>query len=183
LPRHRQAPLTGKTREKVTDVTEWDAGDDLSEVQNYFQQVPSAMGLLLAGLLLLFLARAGYRTLRFRAYQQRVRQLTANRQAVHVYRNILELLKALGHPIETGETPYEYARRISRQLYDMEHHVDDITEQYMLARYSEVEITPEAIERMEAYRRYIDQRVRYQRGIRQYLYLKYIRTDYMSMSL
>ncbi|MDW7671237.1 MAG: hypothetical protein SCK57_07565 [Bacillota bacterium] len=41
----------------------------------------------------------------------------------------------------------------------------------------------EAIERMEAYRCYNDQCVHYKRGIRQYLYLKYIRTDYMSMSL
>lgn len=122
----------------------------------------------------------------FRAHRRRfshLKSIEANEQVIGFYRHLLKLLKILGYPLERGETPYEYARRISRQLYDMEKAFESITHQYVLAQYSQKSVSQDDVDSIEVYLRYIDRRIRYQVGIPRYLYLKYLRADYYSQEL
>ncbi len=140
------------------------------------------MGLVLSLLAGLFL-RITWVQRRFQGYQQQLAKLTTRGRVIHLYGNVLELLAVLGYPQEGGETPFEFSRRISKQLYDLEHHFENLTEVYVLAQYSQMDTAEEASYEMEEYLKYIDQRNRYKIGVYRYLYTKYLRNDYYSTQI
>ncbi|MEN1758911.1 transglutaminase domain-containing protein [Anoxynatronum sibiricum] len=144
----------------------------------YAQGIPLKMLLLMGAALVVTALRMGQQVMNHRRRRSYLNSKEANERVIGFYRQLLQLLKTLGYPLETGETPYEYARRISRQLYDMDKVFESITHQYVLAQYSQTSVNRDDISSVEAYLRYIDRRIRYRVGILRYVYLKYLRADY-----
>ena len=165
--------------EQVRPATDGDA--DVMEAPWFQQKGPRGILLLLTAGLMLLGVRSGHQALRYINHQKGLQSLSRNQQAVVLYRNILELLEILGYPIEPGETSYEYARRISKELYDMESLFESLTKHYVLAQYSQNCLAGEAVDQMKFYQEYIDQRIRHKLGIRTYVWRKYLRSDYLTL--
>lgn len=163
----KEAPATG------------DDGVEDPEVRSITgQRINRGIKWLFLSVLLVLLMRILWVQRQFVRYHKRLKKLETRQQVKMLYGNILHLLAMLGYPLEGGETPYEYSKRVSKYLYDMEHRFEKLTETYVLAEYSQVDIPADQALMMTEYLQYIDQRNRHKMGILRYMIAKYLRKGY-----
>ncbi len=124
--------------------------------------------------LILFIGRIPYCHFKAKKYFDRIKQLDHSNSVICLYDNILKLIELQGLLYLVGETHYEYANRIKREVYDGEHSLYEITQSFMLAKYSEELVGEEQVDKMLIYLSYIEKKLSIKLGKYRYLFKKYI---------
>ena len=73
------------------------------------------------------------------------RKLSPRQQVQFFYLAMLRRSGERGLPRRAAQTPYEYARTLKSQLLDVDEDVTAMTDEFIEARYSRHEITPEKV--------------------------------------
>jgi len=131
--------------------------------------------LVLASLLFWILLNVGISYFRRRKYGRWFQQLSVNDKSVNLYNDILTMLEQLGYIRYNGETQYEYAHRIAYRIYDYKLNFKDVTEIYLKAKYSNIEISMEEKDILADYCNYIEKKLKIVLGKRKYMYYKYFK--------
>ena len=76
------------------------------------------------------------------------RRMNPRQQVMFFYLALVRRSQDAGLPREPSQTPYEYARRLDRNLPEVTESVDAMTEAFMEARYSRHEIPPSQVSRV-----------------------------------
>ena len=74
-----------------------------------------------------------------------------------------------------GETPYEYSDRIKQYIYDNNNSFGDVTESFVLGKFSRYTNTEEERALLLGFLDFIDNKVRNHLGFWRYYYLKYLK--------
>ncbi|SCX78967.1 DUF4129 domain-containing transglutaminase family protein [Alkaliphilus peptidifermentans] len=117
--------------------------------------------------------RAAYMYFSINKYIEKLKN--KDTKGIYLYKNILELIKVLGYPIGTGETPSEYARRVNVNVYVPKQDLREISNLYLSAKYSNTDLDEIDKQKIMEYFIYIDKKTRYQLGYWRYLYIKYVK--------
>lgn len=125
-------------------------------------------------MLILFIGRILYCHLKAKKYFDRIKQLDYSDAVIGLYDNILKLLELQGLPYLAGETHYEYTNRIKREVYDTKHSLHEITQNFVLAKYSEETISEEQVDKMLIYLSFVEKKLSIKLGKYRYLSKKYL---------
>ncbi|KAB3527695.1 transglutaminase TgpA family protein [Alkaliphilus serpentinus] len=111
---------------------------------------------------------------RIKKYHKDLRKIRGSNTVLYLYQNISQLLDQLGYGILQGETAYEYAHRVNNKIYNYEHDFRKLTDLYVKAKYSQIEMSEEDKELIFDFFQFIERKVRYRKGSFKYVYKKYI---------
>src|SRR5690606_7221469 len=125
-------------------------------------------------LLLWILLKASIAYYSRRRFFRRIEKSSSKYCNIYLYNNILRMLKGIGYARNNGETPYEYAQRISPKIYGHEFDFKEVTELYLKAKYSNMEISREEKDIFISYLNYIENKLKVKLGKPKYIYNKYI---------
>ncbi|MBM7614770.1 transglutaminase TgpA family protein [Alkaliphilus hydrothermalis] len=129
--------------------------------------------LLLIGILL----RATYIHFRNKSYYSKLMKDRSKSSIPSIYKNILDVLEAMGKPIKMGETPYEYTERIISKVYGNEHNLREITNIYIRMQYSREEGQKEEVEQMLNCLWFLERKLRVYWGFWKFSFKKYIKGE------
>lgn len=89
-----------------------------------------------------------------------LRRLSPRQQVQFYYLAMLRRSGEKGHPRQPTQTPYEYARALESQLPEVDQDVDGITSEFIEARYSRHDISPDHVGLVRRYWERIKQALR-----------------------
>ncbi|WP_026477281.1 transglutaminase TgpA family protein [Alkaliphilus transvaalensis] len=126
-------------------------------------------------LILLLILRITYNYFRMKKYLVKIIEDEASISVPSLYQNILDTLAEMGHPIEKGETPYEYSQRIIPNIYDKTYNFRYLTEVFIKVRYGRHQVEKTQVQDLINYLKIIDKKLKVQIGFWKYHYKKYIK--------
>jgi len=147
--------------------------DDTSEANNYIVFFIFIAGLLIVPLRLIYGLAQLYRQDKENKYKAQ------NKYLIYLFKQIVILNDLLGYPQLSGETHFDYSKRIGYKFYDYNQiSFNDITEIFVETKYGFKEIQDEDIKVFEKYRSNLESKLRVHWGLRIYYYRKYISKKY-----
>ncbi|MDQ2085994.1 transglutaminase domain-containing protein [Herbivorax sp. ANBcel31] len=96
-----------------------------------------------------------FNMLRRKIKLRKIYNLNARECILKLFENYLKLLSLQRIPVIDGETPLEYAKRLDAYGYFRPHNFSEITNLFVKARYSQMEITSEEKEQVYKFYRYL----------------------------
>ncbi len=108
----------------------------------------------------------------------RKRKLHPNNSVVLFYHMILKLMHFYNFRIKTGETPFEYAKRVDKWFVSPVHSFSDITKTYVKARYSQMALTEEERDNVIRFYDVMISDLKKYLNTAYFYYLKYVRLKY-----
>ena len=111
----------------------------------------------------------------YRYGEYKARKLNNNARIVYLYNQIVNLIALLGFPQKSGETHYEYAKRVIYKFYDYEKiDIKKITDIFVKSKYSTVISSDEEVAELLEYRTILEKRAKHYLGRRKYYFKKYV---------
>ena len=106
----------------------------------------------------------------------KVNRLPNDEKLIHYYADIISILKTLGYPQESGETHFEYAKRVAHKFSRFqEKGFIEITEIFVENKYGNTPTLDRDILDLEVYRKSLDNNLKNKLGRINYYYQKYIK--------
>lgn len=151
------------------------------DFENPYEEVPTDLTrnvvIIITSILLLIIpVRFLIGFFKYRYNEAKAKKLSNNNRIIYLYKQILLLTKLLHYPQEYGETHYEYANRVAYKFY--EHNkkgIKDITEIFVMSKYSNYISSNEDVLDLENFREILDRRLANHLGHRTYYYRKYVK--------
>lgn len=114
--------------------------------------------------------------LQYKYHEFKAKKLPVNERIIYLYKQIHRIIELLGYPQQSGETHYEYARRISYKFWnDGEKGIQEITEIFVRSKYSNIVATNDDILNLKNYKESLEGRLKEHLGRRGYYYNKYVK--------
>jgi transglutaminase-like putative cysteine protease len=105
-----------------------------------------------------------------------IEALDPQERIIQYYEKIIQLLNILGYPIKSGETHYEYARRISYKFNDLQGTgIFDITDIFVRSKYGMLEPDSRDIRKTRVYMLALEDRAKKHLSPPKYYWLKYVK--------
>ena len=145
----------------------------LSELSNMLKKLMPMLVQLIIFAILPF--RCFYIHIKYKRYRLKLIKGDAKDSVILIYNNIRELLELLEYPLKMGETPQEYDTRIKQYTYDSQNDFTEITNIFMVAKYSNNEVLETNKYSFLNYLDFVDKKTKNHLGFWKYNYFKFIK--------
>ena len=132
---------------------------EASEEENIL--LKNILKILLGGILIGILLKFLIEFIRKEILKRKIEKLPNKERLIYEYNEILKLTRALGYPMKSGETHYEYAYRIAYRFSVFgDVGIQEITDIFVKNKYSKMETRDEDVEEMVEFKKLLKKRLK-----------------------